>query len=235
MSGTTEHIVTLHDALNQYVKPPKRSSGLPARVPIAGVHNIKGVGDVLTGKVEQGVINKNDDVIFLPSHTATNPCTGRVFSIEMHHKSIPSAECGYNVGLNIKGLNKDYMPKAGDVMILKSDTTLQNIKKFKCQVQVLDHPGELKKGYCPIVLVRTAKAPCRLSDIVWKKGKETNGQQVDNPTYIKANDMACVVFEVDPQHPLIVDKFTNTEGLGRVAIMDGGQATMLGKVVDLEY
>jgi len=235
LDGRTELIVTLHDALDKFVKIPKRPADLPVRIPISSIFNIKGAGDVITGKVEQGTLNKNDDVVFLPSHTNTNPCAGRVFSIEMHHKSIPSAICGYNVGLNIKGLNKDYMPKVGDILILKSDTTLKSPKKFHATVQVLDHPGELKCGYCPIVHVRTAKAPCKIVQLKWKKGKETNHQKVENPTYLKAADVAEVVFEVDPQHPIVVDKFENTEGLARIAIMDGSQAVMLGKVINVEF
>ena len=153
----------------------------------------------------------------------------------MHHKSVPEAECGFNVGLCIKGLNKDYKPNVGDIMILKSDTTLRTPKRFSAQVQILDHPGQLKVGYCPIIHCRTAKAPCKMVEIRWQKGKETNGQQLDNPPYIQANELACVVFEVDPMHSIVVDKFQNTEVLGRIAVMDGNQAVMLGKVIDIEY
>lgn len=233
--GSTVKVTTLHDALDMFAKPPKRLVDKPLRVPISGVHNIKGVGDVLTGKVEQGVVRTGTEVVFLPTHTVTNPCTGKVFSIEMHHKSVPEGECGFNVGMCIKGLNKDYKPKVGDVMVLKSDATLKTPRRFTAQVQVLDHPGELKVGYCPIVHCRTAKAPCKMVELKWKIGKETGKQKVENPTCIKANEMAEVVFEVNPAHPIVVDKFTSTEVLARIAVMDGNEAKMLGKVVDVEY
>merc|ERR1711912_168833 len=83
-----------------------------------------GVGDVLTGRVEQGVVKPNDEVLFLPTHSASTPCTGKVFTVEMHHKSVPSASTGDNVGLNVKNLPKENMPRVGDVMVLKSDTTI---------------------------------------------------------------------------------------------------------------
>ena len=56
----------------------------------------------LAGRVEQGV--------FLPTHTASNPCTGKVFTVEMHHQRVDVANPGDNVGLNIKGLDKNNMP-----------------------------------------------------------------------------------------------------------------------------
>ena len=235
LDGTTCHIETLHDALDNYVKIPNRPVNKPVRMPVSGVHKIRGVGDVITGKVEQGTVRTGMEVVFLPTHTDTLACTGKVFSIEMHHRSVPEAECGFNVGLCIKGLNKDYLPKTGDVMVLKSDSTLRTPKRFVCQVQMLDHPGELKPGYCPIIYCRTAKAPCKMVEIRWKKGKETGNKQVDNPPFIKTNEMACIVFEVDPKHPIVVDKFDSTEVLGRVAVMDGNQCVMLGRITDVEY
>jgi elongation factor 1-alpha len=234
IDNTDELVITLHDALNSYAKYPKIPIDKALRMPVSGVHNIKGVGDVITGKIEQGSVKPGAEVIFLPSHTAANQCAGKIFSIEMHHKSIGEAVCGDNVGLCIKGLNKDYRPQVGDVMILKTDKSLGPVKNFTVQVQVLDHPGELKPGYCPIVHCRTAKAPCKLIEIKWKMGKETGNQKLENPPNIKANEMGCLVFEVNPKHPIIVDSFNATEVLGRIAIMEGNSAVMLGKVTAVE-
>lgn len=235
VDGTTENVETLYDALNQYTKIPKRPNDKPLRMPISGILNITGIGDVVTGKIEQGNVKPGDEVVFLPSHTDKNPMQGKVFSCEMHHQSVPEGICGFNVGLCIKGLPKDLKPKIGDIMILKKDTTLKTPKRFTVQVQVLDHPGELKPGYCPVVHVRTAKAPCRMTEIKWKMSKETNMQKVENPASFKANDMGCCVFEINPAHPIVVDKFENTEVLGRVAVMEGSSAVFLGKVIDVEY
>ena len=63
-------------------------------------------------------------------------------------------------------------------------------------------------------------------------GKDTNNQKVPNPTDIKQGDAAELVFEC--VQPFVVDKFSNCEGLGRVAVMDGGSVVMLGKVIDVE-
>jgi len=230
--GDTVHVHTLLDALNDYVIQPARDTDKPLRLPISGIYKIKGVGDVLAGRVEQGTVVPNTDVIFLPTHTAGVTCEGKVFTVEMHHKRVDKAGPGDNVGMNIKGLDKNNMPHTGDVMILKSDKTLKHTKAFTAQIQTLDIPGELKKGYSPIGFVRCGRAACKLLEIEWKMGKETGGKKVEKPNSLKSNEMAQVSFE--PLQPLIVDHFKNCEGLSRIAFLDGNTAVMLGKIVSVE-
>jgi len=226
------NVVTLVDALELMVEIPTRSPNAVMRTPISGVYKIKGCGDVLTGRIEQGAVRPGDEVIFLPTHTTSTPCQGKVFTVEMHHKQVKEALAGDNVGMNIKGLSKDNMPRTGDVMVLKTDTTIGRVKSFTAAVQILNHPGELKVGYCPVAFVRTARSAVRIAKINWKVGKETGGAKAENPSSLKANEMAECVFE--PQQPFIVDSFKNCEGLGRIAIMEGNSVVMLGKVASVE-
>merc|ERR1711865_1121539 len=140
---------------------------------------------------------------------------GKVFTVEMHHTRADFAGPGDNVGLNIKGLDKQNMPHGGDVMVYKKDTTLGQTKEFSAQIQVLDIPNEIKSGYSPIGFVRCGRSACRISKITWK-----------------SNEMAECYFQ--PQQPLVCDSFKNCEGLSRVAFMDGNGVVMLGKVVNCE-
>merc|ERR1719361_2613533 len=125
------------------------------------------------------------------------------------------------------------MPRSGDVMIYKGDSTLKHIVNFTAMLQTLDIPGELKRGYSPIGFVRTGRAACKLADITFKKGKETGGKKAESPHSLKSNEMAACVFE--PLQPFIVDEFKSCEGLSRIAFLDGNTAVMLGKVTALIY
>jgi len=225
---TSVKVETLLHCLEKFVIVPERTTKAVARTPISGIYKIKGIGDVLTGRVEQGIVKPGEDVVFLPTHNTATPCEGKIFSVEMHHKVVPQATSGDNCGFNIKGLKKENMPRVGDVMILKSDSTINKCKSFTSQVRVLDHPGELKVGYCPIAFVRTGRSAVRMTKIDWKVGKETGNAKLESPVSLKANEMAQCVFE--PQQPFVVDTFKNCEGLGRVAIMEGASVIMLGKV-----
>jgi elongation factor 1-alpha len=227
------HVETLRDALDKMVLIPERSTTSVMRTPISGIYKIKGIGDVLTGRVEQGTVKPGEEVVFLPTHTTSTPCQGKVFSIEMHHKNVDAAVSGDNCGFNIKGLVKENMPRAGDIMILKKDETLGRAFAFTAQVRVLEHPGELKVGYCPIAFVRTGRSAVRMTGINWKIGKESGNTKLPNPTSLKSNEMGECVFE--PMQPFVVDTFKNCEGLGRVAIMEGASVIMLGKVTEVEH
>merc|ERR1712008_418815 len=173
-----------------------------------------------------------EEVVFLPTHTGSNPCTGKVFTVEMHHTRVDFANPGDNVGLNIKGLDKNNMPRSGDVMVYKKDTTLGQTKEFDAQIQVLDIPNEIKVGYSPIGFVRCGRSACWISKLKWKMGKETGGKKMEDPHSLKSNEMAQCSFQ--PQQPLVCDSFKNCEGLSRVAFMDGNGVVMLGKVISCE-
>jgi elongation factor 1-alpha len=220
-------ITTILDALEKMVVPPSRLADKPMRMPVSGVYKIGGVGDVITGRVEQGGVKKETQVIFHPTNTDTLECKGKVFSVEMHHKQIDEANAGDNVGLNIKGLTKVNMPKVGDVMTY-TDVGFMGVSELTCTLQVLDHPGELKPGYTPIAFVRTARSAVKMSKINWKIGKETGGAKLEGPTSVKSNESCNASFE--PAQPFACDSFESCEGLGRIAILEGNSVVMLGKI-----
>jgi len=221
--------VTLVDALDKMVQPPTRNKSGNLRMPVSGIYKIKGVGDVISGRIEQGTVKPGDVVGFVPSGI-----TGaKVFSIEMHHKSYPEAVPGDNVGLNIKGLTKENMPKTGDIMYIIKQNDLKPVKSFKATVYVQDHPGQLKTGFAPIVHSRTAKAACKMTKIHWKQSKKTGNEKVVEPPFLEALESAEVTFE--PILPLYLEDYETCQGLGRIAIMESNSLCMLGKVIGVEY
>lgn len=239
---------TLIDALEKVVRQPKRNDKKAFRMPVSGVYKIKGVGDVVTGRVEQGKIAAGVNVRFYPTG-----CTGNVFSIEMHHKTVEMAHCGDNVGLNVKKLPKENMPHTGDVMaiddIKEDPNPPRACKEFTALVFVQDHPGKLscgktemdkktktevvKGGFTPSIHIRTAKAPCQMTAINWKMGKSTSNAKVEGVPYIEAGDQAEVVFA--PKMPIVVSPFDECKPLGRIAAMDSNSLIMLGKVTKVTY
>ena len=114
-------------------------------------------------------------------------------------------------------------------MVYKKDTTLGQTKVLDAQIKVLDIPGEIKVGYSPLCLVRSARSACHVSGLKWKIGKETGGKKIEDPHSLKSNDMAQCTFH--PQQPLVCDSFDSCEGLSRMAFLCGKNVVMLGKVV----
>jgi len=219
---------TLVDVLEKLVLPPARTMDKKTRMPVSGVYKIKGVGDVITGRVEQGIVKTETQNVFIPTHTPSLACQGKVFTVEMHHKSVPMANAGDNVGLNMKGLPGNNMPKVGDIMGAHDDASLTAVQSMTVTVQILDHPGELKVGYTPIAYIRTGRSAVKMEEIVWKIGKSTGGTKAEAPVMVKSNESACIKFT--PQQPFVAESFDSCEGLGRVAILEGNSVVMLGKV-----
>eukprot|EP00299_Pterocystis_sp_00344_P014095 c6970_g1_i1.p1 GENE.c6970_g1_i1~~c6970_g1_i1.p1 ORF type:complete len:458 (+),score=67.22 c6970_g1_i1:39-1412(+) len=225
------HVETLLGALNDMADPPKRDTEKPFRFVIDGAYKIRGVGQVLTGTVVQGVILPNTEIEFLPQRRAVRGCVIKIFSIEMHNQRITHARAGDRVGFNIVALQDT--PHIGDVMIKSGDDSIKLARRFMAEVQTLNISDQVKRGYCPIGFVQTNKAPCKLIDIVWKKGEETAWNEVSNPEYLKSNELAQVTFV--PQVPFVVDTAVRCEGLSRIVFSEKNSIVMTGKIIYVEF
>jgi len=220
---------TLLDALNNFIIPPTRFPDLPLRLPVSNVYNIKGVGQIICGTVEQGTLRPGDVVGIVPANLKGK----KIFSIEQHKKVLESAGPGNSVGLSIKGIGKDEKVSPGDILYLEKDGVCEPVKKFCAMVAVQEHPGVLKPGYTPLIFSRTAKVACKMTKILWKSGKKTGGNKVDNPPELSQFENAEVEFE--PTLPLFLEPFEKCAALGRIAVMDSNRLKMLGKVTTTEH
>merc|ERR1711935_479126 len=156
--------MSIVDALNNYIVPPKREPDAPLRLPVSNIYNIKGVGQIICGTVEQGTLRPGDQVGFVPSNLKGK----KIFSIEQHKKVLDNAGPGNSVGLSIKGIAKDEKVNPGDIIYNEKDGELKPIKSFTALVSVQEHPGVLKPGYCPVIFSRTAKVACKMTKICGK-------------------------------------------------------------------
>ena len=72
-----------------------------------------------------------------------------------------------------------------------------------------------------------------MSKIMWKMGKKTGNEKIDNPEFLERGESAEIEFI--PQQPIYLESFDSCQGLGRIAVMDSNQLVMLGKVVSVKY
>jgi len=231
VDGASVLVHTLQDVVNRVVRTPPRNTTAPLRIPISGVFKIKGVGDVVTGRVECGAVKLGEEVVF-----AVAGAKATVKSIETHHRGLERAAAGDIIGLSVRGLSRDSMPEIGDVLVAsKNARPLKPVRSFKALVAVQRHPGELRVGrYSPLCFVRTARAQVRLESITWKMTSGSGGQKLQAPSFLRSQEYAEVVFAA--QDGLAVEAFEDCEGLSRVVLFDsargeGATAVMLGKVV----
>ena len=125
-------IKELMDAVDSYIPTPDRKADQPFLMPVEDVFTISGRGTVATGRVERGVINKNDKVEIVGLREDKQETT--VTDIEMFHKLLDYAEAGDNIGALLRGIDKKNIERG---QVLCKPGSIKPLTKFAGQVYVL--------------------------------------------------------------------------------------------------
>ena len=125
-------IKELMDAVDEYIPTPERNDNLPFLMPVEDVFTISGRGTVATGRVERGVVKKNEpvEIVGLSEEKKKTVVTG----IEMFHKLLDYAEAGDNIGALLRGIDKKNIERG---QVLCKPGSIHPHTKFKGQVYVL--------------------------------------------------------------------------------------------------
>merc|ERR1719193_1177311 len=210
---------TLLEALDK-IKPPKRPTDKPLRLPLQDVYKIGGIGTVPVGRVETGILKPGMVVTFAPPDVTTE-----VKSVEMHHQDLPEAVPGDNVGFNVKNISiKDI--KRGNVASNSKDNPAKKTTNFQAQVIVLNHPGEIHAGYTPVLDCHTAHVACKFERLEQKIDRRSGKALEEDPKCVKSGDSALV--NMIPQKPMTVETFADYPPLGRFAVRDMRQTVAVG-------
>ena len=148
-------IWALMDAVDAYIPTPARAVDKPFLMPIEDVFSIKGRGTVATGRIERGLVKVGDNVeiIGMGADTRTVAVTG----VEMFQKTLDQGEAGDNVGVLLRGVERDDIQR-GQVLAKSGSITPHSV--FQAQVYVLstEEGGRhtpFFKGYRPQFYIRT--------------------------------------------------------------------------------
>ncbi len=126
-----ESILKLLDAVDQHIPQPARPKDKPFLMPIEDVFSISGRGTVVTGRVEQGVINVGDEIEIVGiKDTSKTVCTG----VEMFRKLLDTGEAGDNIGALLRGIGRDEVERG---QVLAKPGSITPHTKFESEVYVL--------------------------------------------------------------------------------------------------
>jgi len=124
-------IMELMAAVDSYIPQPERPKDQPFLMPIEDVFSISGRGTVVTGRVETGIINVNDAVEIIGiRETGKSVCTG----VEMFRKLLDQGEAGDNVGLLLRGINRDDVERG---QVIAAPGSISPHTKFSCEAYIL--------------------------------------------------------------------------------------------------
>jgi elongation factor Tu len=148
-------ILKLMDVVDEYIPQPVREKDKPFLMPVEDVFSIKGRGTVVTGRIERGTIKVGEpiEIIGLREESMSTVCTG----VEMFHKLLDQGEAGDNVGLLLRGIERDQVLRG---MVLAKPASIKPHTKFDAEVYVLkkEEGGRHKAffgGYRPQFYIRT--------------------------------------------------------------------------------
>ena len=125
-------IKELMDAVDEYIPTPERNDNLPFLMPVEDVFTISGRGTVATGRVERGIVKKNEPVEIVGLKEEKTPTV--VTDIEMFHKLLDFAEAGDNIGALLRGVDKKNVERG---QVLCKPGSIHPHTKFSGQVYVL--------------------------------------------------------------------------------------------------
>ena len=127
-----ECIINLMNAVDDFIPTPERSTNLPFLMPVEDVFSITGRGTVATGRVERGTLNLSEEVeiVGLTDEARKVVVTG----IEMFRKLLDSAEAGDNIGVLLRGVQRNEIERG---QVLAKPGSIHPHTKFKGEVYVL--------------------------------------------------------------------------------------------------
>jgi elongation factor Tu len=205
-------ILELLDVLDNYIPTPQRITDKPFLMPIEDVVSITGRGTVVTGRIERGKIKLNDpvDIVGLREDKLTSVVTG----IEMFRKILDEGVAGDNVGLLLRGIDKDQVRRG---MVVCAPNSVTPHKRFKAEVYILtkEEGGRhtpFTTNYRPQFFFRTADVTGTI-------------KLPENVPMVMPGDN--VTIEVELIYPIAMEK-----GL-RFAIREGGRTIGAGQVTEI--
>ena len=207
-----EKIEELMTAVDEFIPIPTRLTDKDFLMPVEDVFSITGRGTVATGRIERGVINSGDpvDIIGMGAEDLKYTITG----VEMFRKILDRGEAGDNVGLLLRGVEKDQIKRG---MIICKPASVTPHQKFKAEVYVLSK--EEGGRHTPFFNKYRPQFYCRTTDVTGEIMLPENIEMVmpgDN-----------VTIEVS-----LINKIAMEKGL-RFAIREGGRTVGSGQVTEI--
>ena len=150
-----ECINQLMDAVDNYIQEPERELDKPFMMPVEDVFSIKGRGTVVTGKIDRGQIKVGEavEIVGLQEKSMNSVVTG----VEMFHKLLDYGMAGDNVGLLLRGIDRDQVERG---MVIAKPGSITPHTTFECTVYILKleeggRHSAFFTGYRPQFYIRT--------------------------------------------------------------------------------
>lgn len=125
-------ILDLMDVVDEYIPTPERDDSKPFLMPVEDVFTITGRGTVASGRIDRGTVKIGDEVEIVG--LSDEPLKSTVTGLEMFRKTLDQGQAGDNVGVLLRGIDRDQVVRG---QVLAAPGSIQTHKKFEGQVYIL--------------------------------------------------------------------------------------------------
>ena len=223
-----------------------RISGKKFRMVLHDTYKISGIGTVPCGKVVSGRlhpgIHKNISFIRIPKGSNINNIkseqiiTTQIKHIERCHINQPLALPYDNIGLNIRGVPNYYIKKHGynhsacGLVLSLGGECLFPAKSILAKIVVLNK--RIKKGQNFIIYSHTARAQCRIKDIIQRLGKE--GNILPQTQFVELGEFAIIRLIPHPTNFLFIETYADCPRMGTLVMRDHNVTNCIGMVLNIK-
>lgn len=163
-----ENVMKLMEAVDSYIPTPTRPLDKPFLMPVEDVFSIKGRGTVVTGRIERGIVKVGDEIEIVGIKATTK---STVTGVEMFRKQLDEGQAGDNVGILLRGIEKDDVERG---QVLAKPGSITPHTEFECQVYILSKEEGGRhtpffSGYKPQFYIKTTDIT---GEITLEKGVE---------------------------------------------------------------
>lgn len=199
-----------------------RMSTGPVRMPI--VDRYKDMGTIVLGKVESGMIKKNQVLTIMPNKQVSV----EVMTLWVDEEEADEAGPGANVKVKLKNVEEDdAMP---GFVLCSPDSLCHTGKVFDAQIVILEHKSIICAGYSAVMHIHCSAEEVSIKNLICLVDRKTGDKSKTRPRFIKQDQIAIVRLEVTAGITCM-ESFKEFPQMGRFTLRDEGRTIAIGKVL----
>ncbi|KAL3876303.1 hypothetical protein ACJMK2_034166 [Sinanodonta woodiana] len=201
--------------------PISRAQDQPVRVPI--VDRYKDMGSILLGKVESGVVSRNQTLLLMPNRMQV-----KVMTLWSDDEETDSANPGENVKIKVSGIEEEDVSPG--FVLCPIDNLCHTGKVFDAQIVILEHRSIICAGYSAVMHIHSCAEEVTIKALICIIDKKTGEKSKLNPKFIKQDQIGIARLEVNGG-VICMETFKEFPQMGRFTLRDEGRTVAIGKVL----
>ena len=193
----------------------------PVRMPI--VDRYKDMGTILLGKLETGIINKNQTYTLMPNKQIV-----KVMQMWSDEIEIETANPGENLKIKVSGVEEEDV--SGGFVLCSNENLCHTGKQFDAQIVIIEHKSIICAGYSAVLHLHACAEEITIKGLLCIIDKKTGEKTQIKPRFVRQDQIAIARMEVNGGL-ICLESFKDFPQMGRFTLRDEGKTIGIGKVL----